>query len=144
MAWRHLLRAQPHDSISGCSVDQVHRDMRHRFDVAREIGERIGQEALAALAGAGRDAVWHWAGAPGLQRTLVNVLPWPRRCAVALPVPPRRRFGPGVQVLRDGTALVVADLPAFGSVPVDLVAGAPAPRPPRSPRRARSRTASCA
>ena len=65
VAWRHLLRAQPHDSIAGCSVDQVHRDMRHRFDVAREIAERVGQEALAALSGEGREAIWHWAGEPG-------------------------------------------------------------------------------
>jgi alpha-mannosidase len=132
VAWRHLLRAQPHDSIAGCSVDQVHRDMRHRFDVGREIGERIGQEALAALAGAGRDAIWHWAGAPGLERSLVNVLPWPRRCAVelALPAPHHGRYATRgdlpVQVLRGGAALVVADLPALGSVPLELVPGAEA------------------
>jgi alpha-mannosidase len=139
VAWRHLLRAQPHDSIAGCSVDQVHRDMQHRFDAAREIGDRIGQEALAALAGQGRDAVWHWAGAPGPRRTLVNVLPWARRRSIALslPAPQHRRYvarTPAgelpVQLVDHGAerrALVVADLPPFGALPLELMGGAGAP-----------------
>jgi alpha-mannosidase len=137
VAWRHLLRAQPHDSISGCSVDEVHRDMRHRFDVAHEIATRIGQEALAALAGEGRDAVWHWAGEPGPRRSLVNVLPWARRRSVALPLPRHLRDADGVlartdvgelpaQLVGSGEhrqAVVVADLPAFGALTVELLAG---------------------
>jgi mannosylglycerate hydrolase len=135
VAWRHLLRAQPHDSIAGCSVDQVHRDMHHRFDVAREIADRVGQEALAALSGEGRDAIWHWAGQPGDRRSLVNVLPWARRRSIALhlPSPPARRYVARtdagdlpVQLVGRGDgrrALVVADLPALGSLPLELVAG---------------------
>jgi alpha-mannosidase len=134
VAWRHLLRAQPHDSIAGCSVDQVHRDMHHRFDVGREIGERVGQTALAALAGQGREAIWHWAGEPGLERSVVNVLPWARRCAIELPLPePRaRRYAARtdvgelpVQLLRTGErrALVVADLPGLGSLGLELSPG---------------------
>jgi 2-O-(6-phospho-alpha-D-mannosyl)-D-glycerate hydrolase len=137
VAWRHLLRAQPHDSIAGCSVDQVHRDMRQRFDAAHVIAERIGQEALAAMSGDGRDAVWHWAGAPGARRTIVNVLPWPRRRPAALTIPAELRRArslvarsdrgdlPVQLVGRDGgrRALVVADLPALGGLPLELRPG---------------------
>ncbi|MDH7490644.1 MAG: alpha-mannosidase, partial [Anaerolineae bacterium] len=40
-AWRYLLENQPHDSICGCSVDQVHREMRTRYDWAEQIGETV-------------------------------------------------------------------------------------------------------
>jgi alpha-mannosidase len=109
--------------------------MQHRFDGAREIAERVGQEALAALSGEGREAVWHWAGAPGARRTIVNVLPWARRRSIALALPAGRarryvaRTAAGdlpAQVLRAGDerrALVIADLPPLGSLPLELVPG---------------------
>lgn len=34
--WKELLRNHPHDSICGCSVDEVHRDMRTRFAGVRQ------------------------------------------------------------------------------------------------------------
>ena len=43
-AWEHLLQNHPHDSICGCSIDQVHRDMVYRFDQARLIGEQMVKE----------------------------------------------------------------------------------------------------
>jgi alpha-mannosidase/mannosylglycerate hydrolase len=50
LAWRYLLQNHPHDSICGCSIDQVHRDMLYRFDQCRQIAERAGQMGLRALA----------------------------------------------------------------------------------------------
>ena len=50
VAWKWLLRNHPHDSIDGCSVDQVHRDMRYRFDQCRLIAARVTDEALSKLA----------------------------------------------------------------------------------------------
>lgn len=49
LAWRQLLLNQPHDSIVGCSVDQVHRDMLYRFDQARLLGEMVSGESLTEL-----------------------------------------------------------------------------------------------
>ncbi len=49
-AWRHLLQNQAHDSICGCSVDQVHKDMGYRFDQARLLAEDTAAEAMGALA----------------------------------------------------------------------------------------------
>lgn len=48
-AWEHLLQNHPHDSICGCSIDQVHQDMIYRFDQARLIGEQMLEEALGYI-----------------------------------------------------------------------------------------------
>lgn len=49
-AWRCLMQNHPHDSICGCSVDQVHREMTPRFDQVIQIGEELTRQNLAALA----------------------------------------------------------------------------------------------
>jgi mannosylglycerate hydrolase len=48
MAWRTEIQNHPHDSICGCSVDQVHVDMRYRFDQAAMIAETAVRRAAAA------------------------------------------------------------------------------------------------
>lgn len=50
MAWRTLMTCHPHDSICGCSIDQVHREMQPRFDQVEQIGDEITQQSLALLA----------------------------------------------------------------------------------------------
>jgi alpha-mannosidase len=51
-AWLSLLQNHPHDSICGCSIDQVHDEMIPRFDQVDQIGEEITKQSLEALAGA--------------------------------------------------------------------------------------------
>jgi mannosylglycerate hydrolase len=50
MAWRTEIQNHPRDSICGCSVDQVHTDMRYRFDQAAMLAEtairRAGSSCL--------------------------------------------------------------------------------------------------
>lgn len=36
-AYEYLIQNHPHDSICGCSIDQVHKDMIYRFDQVEEI-----------------------------------------------------------------------------------------------------------
>lgn len=36
-AYQYLIQNHPHDSICGCSIDQVHKDMEYRFDQVEEI-----------------------------------------------------------------------------------------------------------
>ena len=50
-AWQLLMENHPHDSICGCSIDQVHDEMRPRFDQVEQIGEEITKQSLEALAG---------------------------------------------------------------------------------------------
>jgi len=45
-AWRLLMECHPHDSICGCSVDEVHREMATRFDQV----EQLAEAELAVLA----------------------------------------------------------------------------------------------
>ncbi|HOJ67257.1 MAG TPA: glycoside hydrolase family 38 C-terminal domain-containing protein [Candidatus Hydrogenedentes bacterium] len=51
-AWQYLLRCHPHDSICGCSIDQVHRDMHYRFAQVEQLAEGIIRRAMATVAGA--------------------------------------------------------------------------------------------
>jgi mannosylglycerate hydrolase len=48
-AWQLLLECHPHDSICGCSIDQVHDEMRSRFDQVEQIGEEITHQSLVNL-----------------------------------------------------------------------------------------------
>ncbi len=49
-AWRLLMENHPHDSICGCSIDQVHAEMQPRFDQVDQVGEEITRQSLAAIA----------------------------------------------------------------------------------------------
>jgi alpha-mannosidase len=60
LAWRDLLRNHPHDSICGCSCDEVHRDMLVRYE---QLGRTIDQIERDVL---------------GVGGALVNPLPYRR------------------------------------------------------------------
>lgn len=49
-AWRYLLMNQPHDSISGCSIDQVHGEMETRYDWCEQVATLVRDRALELLA----------------------------------------------------------------------------------------------
>ncbi|MBN1285846.1 MAG: hypothetical protein JXB47_10645 [Anaerolineae bacterium] len=48
--WRWLLKNHPHDSIGGCSIDAVHRQMATRFEWATEIADYLTEERFRMLA----------------------------------------------------------------------------------------------
>lgn len=60
LAWRDLLHNHPHDSICGCSCDEVHRDMLVRYEQLHRGLELLEQRAL------------------GVGGALVNPLPYRR------------------------------------------------------------------
>ncbi|MFP5501811.1 MAG: hypothetical protein ACLGIN_04925, partial [Candidatus Sericytochromatia bacterium] len=45
-AWKELMKNHPHDSICGCSVDQVHREMMPRFAAVEQVAEELLAEAV--------------------------------------------------------------------------------------------------
>ena len=45
-AYKYLLENHPHDSICGCSADQVHKDMIYRFDQVKQISQRLQEQFL--------------------------------------------------------------------------------------------------
>ena len=50
-AWKLLMQNHPHDSICGCSIDQVHREMMPRFEQVEQVGQELTGRALSALTG---------------------------------------------------------------------------------------------
>jgi alpha-mannosidase len=50
LAWRLYLQNQAHDSICGCSTDEVAVEMTARYTQAREIAAAVAAESLASLA----------------------------------------------------------------------------------------------
>lgn len=78
IAWRWLLLNHPHDSICGCSIDEVHEDMKYRFAQCQQIGERMTSESLRSLAASIAGEI----GAKELRVLVANPLP----CELAEPV----------------------------------------------------------
>ncbi len=80
-AWQYLLKNHPHDSICGCSIDQVHRDMHYRFDQSELLADGLVRRSMAALASSSaEEAAW---------KNLVvhNPLPFARNVVAELEVP---------------------------------------------------------
>ncbi|MDQ0091606.1 alpha-mannosidase [Paenibacillus anaericanus] len=83
-AWKTLMQNHPHDSICGCSVDEVHREMVSRFDKSRHITEAIIDESLKAVAGEiGTANVEAW-GDSSLPVTIFNMTGWDRSGTVSV------------------------------------------------------------
>jgi len=49
-AWKTLMQNHPHDSICGCSVDEVHAEMVTRFAKSKHVAESIIEDSLSAIA----------------------------------------------------------------------------------------------
>ncbi len=49
LAWKWLLKNQPHDSICGCSVDKTHDEMKSRYSWAEGIVESVIQDSLEMI-----------------------------------------------------------------------------------------------
>ena len=73
LAWRRLLKCQPHDSICGCSCDEVHRDMIVRYELLERTISELQRRALGGLAAGSATA------------GVVNLLPYRRRGIVEIP-----------------------------------------------------------
>ena len=80
-AWRLLMQNHPHDSICGCSIDQVHREMQVRFDQVDQIGEEVTRQSLESLAAAIRTQSGG-PSEPGLAIVVFNPSSRPRTDAV--------------------------------------------------------------
>lgn len=48
-AWKAILQNQAHDSIGGCAIDEVQRDMMTRFAQARQLGDVVLGGAVSAI-----------------------------------------------------------------------------------------------
>jgi mannosylglycerate hydrolase len=76
LAWRQLLRCQPHDTICGCSCDEVHRDAIARYQSLHRTLGVLQDRAVAGIA---------VRGAPEGSVGVANLLPFKRRGLVEFP-----------------------------------------------------------
>lgn len=120
VAWRSLLVNQAHDSICGCSRDEVHEQMRGRFDTALELAEETTTRVLERLAGL--DAIRRPPWDDELELAVFNPSPHPRSDVVrfvfdphpfVVPSPdPSRMFHPTRLNDLAGVAYTVDGVPA--------------------------------
>jgi len=71
-----LIKNHPHDSICGCSIDQVHNEMKTRFDWAEQIGIEVFNHSFMYLSG-----LINFKPQENNRITLIifNPLPWKRK-----------------------------------------------------------------
>jgi alpha-mannosidase len=50
LSWKLLLQNQPHDSICGCSIDQVHAEMLPRYDQSEQVATALTSAGLEFIA----------------------------------------------------------------------------------------------
>jgi alpha-mannosidase len=105
LAWRRLLKCHPHDSICGCSCDEVHRDMLVRYEQLERTVSQLERRALGGVAPS---------PAAAATAAAINVLPYRRRGLVEWP----------------GHEPSVIELAGFSARPVELTpTGTTAPAP---------------
>jgi len=82
--WRALLPNQAHDSICGCSQDEVHRQMQGRYATATELAIETTDRVLGRLAGLGPTRATPWS--TELDVAVFNPSPVTRTDVVRIPL----------------------------------------------------------
>ncbi|MCR8642525.1 alpha-mannosidase [Paenibacillus sp. N1-5-1-14] len=82
-SWKTLMQNHPHDSICGCSVDEVHREMVTRFEKSRHMTEQIVEQSLEAIVKQIHTDVPTW-GQEALPFTVFNSTGWDRSGVVSV------------------------------------------------------------
>jgi alpha-mannosidase len=151
-AWRLLLQNQAHDSICGCSIDEVHEQMAVRFRRCQRLAQSVGRDALRYIADMA-------APAGDTHVVVFNPLNGPRSdfCTARLPsqddrqplalededggrvaLQPLRRAlpSPGAIQKRVDVGFLARNVPAYGYKTFDIIYGKPSrhgrPRPARA------------
>lgn len=102
-AWERLIQNHPHDSICGCSIDQVHREMIARFDEAEQAAQLLAEDAHASLT-ARVDAKF---AEGGQLFTVFNPLNWTRTEAATVLLNPYLEVNPEGWALYDEAGVEV-------------------------------------
>jgi len=84
LAWKYLLQNHPHDSICGCSIDQVHRENSVRFAQSQQIGENLLFQAMQHLASVTDTRAPADTAREALPLVVFNPAPGPRTEAVQI------------------------------------------------------------
>lgn len=91
-AWKTLMQNHPHDSICGCSVDEVHREMVTRFEKAKHVAEMIVDESLEAMTENIDTTVFEQHGEDPLPFTVYNTSGTERTNVVSIVLDVKREY----------------------------------------------------
>lgn len=114
-AWKLLMQNHPHDSICGCSLDQVHDEMVPRFQQVQQLAEEFTTRSLSHIAGMIETAGPSTENPSPAPYALVvfNPLNWERtdrvRTTIDIPVSDPVRDRPAVDPARDIHAIELRD-----------------------------------
>ncbi|HEY2493659.1 MAG TPA: alpha-mannosidase, partial [Paenibacillus sp.] len=117
-AWKTLMQNHPHDSICGCSVDEVHREMVTRFEKSRHVAETIVDDSKRVIAEAVDTSAFTAFGEDALPLVVMNTTGWSRSGTVTMELDAARLY------LREGytleeTARRMKEIDLSGRVLVD-------------------------
>ena len=77
-AWKTLMQNHPHDSICGCSVDEVHREMVTRFEKSSQTAECIIADSVAHIVKRVDTSAFGGYGEQALPFVVFNTTGWKR------------------------------------------------------------------
>lgn len=93
-SWKTLMQNHPHDSICGCSVDEVHREMAVRFEKSLQVSRELAADAQKALADCVDTTVFEKISADAVPIVVMNTSGWDRTGVVTANVDVLRRYHP--------------------------------------------------
>ncbi|WP_440112415.1 alpha-mannosidase [Paenibacillus sp. QZ-Y1] len=91
-AWKTLMQNHPHDSICGCSVDEVHREMVTRFDKSRHVAEALIEESTSQIASAVDTSIFTRYGEHARPVVVFNTTGWERSGVVQMELDAARLY----------------------------------------------------
>ncbi|WP_018752738.1 alpha-mannosidase [Paenibacillus sanguinis] len=111
-AWKTLMQNHPHDSICGCSVDEVHQEMETRFLKSRNVAESLIHEATSKIVKQINTLdVEAWDG-NDIPFTVFNTAGWTRSGAVEVELVVAKKYfpeGPSPQALAQELKQIALD-----------------------------------
>ncbi|MFB4330613.1 alpha-mannosidase [Paenibacillus sp. CR_12] len=91
-AWKTLMQNHPHDSICGCSVDEVHREMVTRFEKSAHVAENIVDDSVRVIADAVDTSGFEQWGTDPLPLVVFNTSGWERSGTVSIELDAKRLY----------------------------------------------------
>lgn len=92
-AWKTLMQNHPHDSICGCSVDEVHREMVTRFAKSSQMAQSIVTQSATALSEAIDLSQAAW-GEGAVPFTVFNTSGWSKSGTVSVELITAKKYFP--------------------------------------------------
>ncbi|PYE48229.1 alpha-mannosidase [Paenibacillus barcinonensis] len=91
-AWKTLMQNHPHDSICGCSVDEVHREMVTRFEKSRHTAEAMIEESTGQITSVVDTSIFDSYGEEVRPLVVFNTTGWERSGIVHLELDAARLY----------------------------------------------------